>query len=624
MRHRLALIVTFAAALLGPVATANAVFVAGESIDGPSADIRSLGDLDVARDGGGAIAYVRRDGGVDHVFVSRLVSGAWQAPERVDVGLPGAAAQPVVAASDGGRVVVVYTSGGALFASVRADGAAAWSAPQLLAGWAVNPSVDMSINGTAYATFTSGGNVLAVRLERKATAFSGIDAPIDVDPPADAGNGAARSRVAISADATAVVVWGESGHVYARRLYRSSISTTPVDLSLPDLGVGHAGLGADLPWVAIEDDSSFAWIVFRQAFADGAGQTTHAIARRLRGSRLEGPVVLDPLGWGGQSAEGPQVAINGKGVGIATVGTTGGSALAGVIKDDILNGAIPIGGDRSPTQPAGAVTESGARAVGWINPGEGTVHGAIYDDNPAVRSVPFPTLDTVLSNNTFGLVDATAGFDMAADRTGDIAYAFIQGSGDSRRLVTSAFDRPPGSIFGHTSSRRWHNVYRDAVSWSSAPDLWGPITYTLYIDGKPLTLAGKPVQTTKPSLVLPAGSVPEGVHRWRVMATDRRGQSVTTVVKPLRIDTVAPRVKVKVDRSGRTVKVTAKVSDVLPPSGRASGVDSARIAFGDGAIIEHRSATHTYRRDGSFTIKVTGTDHAGNATVVERKLKVEG
>src|SRR3954466_12937808 len=101
MRRRLALIVTSIAAL-APAGAAHAAFFAGEPIDGPSADIRSVGDLDVARDGSGAGAYVRRDGGVDHVFVARLVNGAWQAPERVDAGIDASSSQPAVASSDGG------------------------------------------------------------------------------------------------------------------------------------------------------------------------------------------------------------------------------------------------------------------------------------------------------------------------------------------------------------------------------------------------------------------------------------------------------------------------------------------------------------------------------------------
>jgi hypothetical protein len=74
-------------------------FIPAEPIDGP---VTALGDLDVARDGTGAVAYVKPDGGVDHVFVSRLDGGAWQAPERLDVGLPGPGSQPVVAAATAG------------------------------------------------------------------------------------------------------------------------------------------------------------------------------------------------------------------------------------------------------------------------------------------------------------------------------------------------------------------------------------------------------------------------------------------------------------------------------------------------------------------------------------------
>src|SRR4051812_12885312 len=153
MRFRLATIATTLAALI-PAATAQAGFFGSEPIDGPNPDIQSLGDVDVARDGNGAAAYVKRDGGVDHIYVSRLVNGTWAAGERVDAGLDAASSQPVVAASDGGRLAVVFISGGQAFAAVRPAGAPAWTAPQQLAAGASNPSVDMSIHGNAYTTFT--------------------------------------------------------------------------------------------------------------------------------------------------------------------------------------------------------------------------------------------------------------------------------------------------------------------------------------------------------------------------------------------------------------------------------------------------------------------------------------
>ena len=114
MARRIALLAALAPLVLTAVAGAATPsrFFAGTPVDGPSADIQSLGDLDVARDGTGALAYVKRVAGIDHVFVSRLVNGAFQSPEQIDAGLAGAGSQPVVAASDGGRLVVAYVSGG--------------------------------------------------------------------------------------------------------------------------------------------------------------------------------------------------------------------------------------------------------------------------------------------------------------------------------------------------------------------------------------------------------------------------------------------------------------------------------------------------------------------------------
>jgi hypothetical protein len=620
MRRRLALIVTSLAALLTPVAGAQAAFFPAEPIDGPTPDIRSVSDLDVARDGSGAVAYVRRDGGVDHIFVSRLVSGAWQAPERVDVGLEAASSQAAVAASDGGRLAVVFISGGVAFSVVRPAGAPGWTAPQQLAIAASAPSVDMSINGVAYTTFTSNGDVRAARLDRGATTFTVIDQPLDINAAAEAGTGTNRSKVAIAADGTGVAVWGESGHVYARRLYNGSLSAAPVDLTLDSLD-GHAGGAATLPDVAIEDDSSFAWIAFRQAFANGTapGTTLRAIGRRLRGSRLEDPVPFDGVSWGADGVEVPRITLSGKGDGVATVGTTSGSAISGLIKDDVLNAGLPVGGGGAPAQPVGAIAETLARVVGWVNVSDGTAHGVFYDDKPNVRTVPPAGPDTVLSSPAFGPVDYTTGFEVAGNRTGDFSFVFIQGAADERRLVGAVYDRPPGAIFSYTSSKSWRSITKAPLSWSAPLDLWGPLTYGIWVDGKQVATT----QDTK--AVVPPGVAPEGVHNWRVVATDRHGQSVTTVVKPLKIDTVAPVPTMSIKRNQRVTTVTAKARDVLPPSGKASGVKFVRIDFGDGSgIMQTGKATHTYRRTGKFTIKVSATDGAGNVGVVTRDVRIGG
>lgn len=618
MRRRLAFIVTTIAAVAAVPSVANAGFYLGEPVDGPSADIRSVGDVDIARDGTGAVAYVRRDGGVDHIFVSRLANGVWQAPERVDAGLDASAATPAVAASDGGRLAVVFIAGGSAFAVVRQAGAPAWGAPQLLASGAADPSVDMSFNGAAYATYTVNGDVAAARMDRTATAFVGIPSALDAVPASVAGVGSARSRVAIAADGTGVAVWGESGHVFARRMYGTNPSSVYQDLTLADLD-GHAGGTADAPSVDIEDDSSFAWVVFRQQFNDGGAAKPRAIGVRLRGSRSDPPVAFDGLGWGGQGVEPPAVDLNGKGVGIATAGTTGGSALASVLKDDILNPARVLGGSGPPAQPIGAVAETTDRVVGWVSPADGTVHGVFYDDKAASRLIPGPGPDTALTSPDLGPVDPAAGFDVAGNRTGDFAFAFIQGSGDARRLVVAEYDRLPGAFRISTSSKLWRNVIKNPLAWGTALDLWGPLTYTVLIDGKPVAQT----QTTKATL--PVGALSEGLHTWRVTATDRRGQSVTTTVKPLKVDTIAPTVSFSVKRKQRVATVTAKPADVIPPSGNAAGIKYVRIDWGDGTGFEQaRKASHSYRRKGAFTVRVSATDRAGNVAVAERQIHIGG
>ena len=621
MRRRLAFIVTTIAVLAGtgPTRPAHAAFFTGEAIDGPSADVRAVGDVDIARDGTGAVAYVRRDGGVDHVFVSRLVGGAWQAPERVDGGIEAASSQPVVAASDGGRLAVVFISGGSAFAVVRQAGAPSWNQPQLVATGASDPSVDMSFNGAAYATYTLNGNdVAGARMDRTGVTFTGLNGPLDANPAVTAGAGTGRSRVAISADGTGVAVWGEDGHVYARRMFGTNPSTAVQDLNLPDLE-GHAGGAADAPSVDIEDDSSFAWVAFRQQFSDGGVLRPRAIGVRLRGSRTDAATAFDGIGWGGAGVDMPAVDINGKGQGVATVGTSDGTALSSVLKDDVLNPARAIGGSGSPTLPIGATAETTDRVVGFLGAGDASVQGVFYDDKASTRIVPGPGPVTPLSNPDFGATDATAGFDVAGDRTGDFAFAFIQGTGDARRLVVASYDRLPGAFRISTSSKLWRNVVRTPLAWGTALDLWGALNYTVMVDGKPVA------QTQATKATLPLGALSEGLHNWRVTATDRRGQTVTTAVKPLKVDTVAPTASFSVKRKRRVVNVTAKAADVVPPSGQAAGIKFVRIDWGDGSgYVLARTASHRYGRTGAFTIRVSATDRAGNVTVVERDIRIGG
>jgi hypothetical protein len=620
MRRRL--LVLSAAVLLGAAlapASASADvggFIPAEAIDGP---VTALGDLDLARDGTGAMAYVKPVGGVDHVFVSRLQDGAWQPPEQLDGNL-GVSAQPVVAAADGGRVAVAFISGGALFTSVKPASNQPYSPPQLLAAPAINPAIDLSINDVAYISFTvpnggGGGDVEVARKDRKATGFAVLPGALDIDPARQAGIGPGRSKIAVSADGVAIVVWGEAGLVFARRAFGTTLSAAPQDATVASLG-GAAGVTADVPDVDAQDDSSFAWVVFREVFADGAGSHARAVARKLVGSQFDPGVVVDGIGGfpSADSAGPPRIDINGRGEGYAA--SPGTSTVFGaVLKDRVFNPGVPIGtGFAGEALPVAATDENGDGLVAWQN-ADLTIHARAYTNVRASRAVQSPQPEAVLSG---GPTDAQDGLEASADRAGDIAVAVLQGPPGGRQLVVASFDRAPGA-FRPSSGTSFRNVAAAAtpLKWTQSFELWGPLTYAVEVDGR---IVG---QTNGQALAVPG--LRDGVHRWRVIATDRRGQVTATARRVLRQDGTPPRARVTVSgtrRRGRPVRVTVRPSDANPAGRPASGVGRITIAWGEKSFSTGRRATHRYGRSGRRTVRVTVRDRAGNAVVVSRAITI--
>src|SRR3954453_15349416 len=112
MRHLPAVLLLASGALLAPAAADGAI-LPGKAIDGPSAQIKAFGDVDVAPDGTGGIVYIKTDNGKDHVFVARYANGQFGTPARVDTD-PGIANKasvfPRIAASNGGKLVVTFLS----------------------------------------------------------------------------------------------------------------------------------------------------------------------------------------------------------------------------------------------------------------------------------------------------------------------------------------------------------------------------------------------------------------------------------------------------------------------------------------------------------------------------------
>jgi hypothetical protein len=619
MRRRLLVSTAVLAGLvLAPSAARADVgqFIPGEAIDG--AGIQRVGGIDVARDGTGALTYVKNVSGVDHVFTSRLVGGAWQPPEQLDAGLAGPSSQPVVAAADGGRLVYAFVTDGAVFTAVRGtDGPI--SAPSILAG-GTNPSIDLSINDVGFVSFTAGADVFVARKGVGTPAFTLLPTPLDVTPGAVAGQGAGRSKVAVAADGVGIVVWGEAGQVYARKVFELSVSAAPQNLTLPNLGPFAQSGPADEPDIDMEDDSSFAWAVFREPFADGAGGAGgRVIARRLLGSTFDPPVLADGLPTPSPAAAGdPRVAIDGRGEGYIAAASNNGVAIGNVIKDDKLAPAVPLGsGPAGATFPVPAVDENGDGAIAWQNP-DATIHVRQYTNVRASRVPQVPAPEVQWSNPAVGPTDASLGFDAAADRAGDIAAVWIQGSGAARTVVAGTFDRAPGAFRG-TSGASFRNVASPAtpLKWSQSFELWGPLTYSVVVDNRVVAT------TTQTSTAVPG--LLDGVHSWRVIATDRRGQQSATPTRTLRQDGTPPRATVRVTgtrRRGRPVRVTVRATDASRTGRRASGIGRVRITWGDGRHTDARRASHVYRRTGRLTLQVSVRDKAGNVVVVRRSLRI--
>jgi hypothetical protein len=621
MRLRTPIIPLTIAALLAVAGPADAAFFKAEAIDG-GAGIKRVGDFDVARDGSGAVTYIKND----HVFVSRIVSGVFQAPEQVDGGLAGTGSAPVVAASDGGRVVVAYVSGGQIFTAVRPAGAPAFTAPQQLSAGSA-PSVDMSINGVAYVSFTAPGasaaDVRAARLEAAGTSFAVLPSTLDINPAEDAGAGDGASEIAVSADGTAVVVFGEAGRVFGRRVFDTRVSAAPQDLTVDSLE-GHAGNtgSATDPHIDIEDDSSFAWVTFRQAFDDG---NQHTIARRLVGSQFEAPAQVDGLGFGGDQSASTTMEMNGRGEGLITTGSVAKGAFVSVLHDDTLFPAVHINpANNVAPVPVGDLAENNDGYVTWMqgtSPLDATVQAVFYDVALDKRTVPGPVQLTTLSNPDFGPVDVNGGLDMAVDRVGDAVAVFIQGVGEGRKLVYGGFDRLPG-IFTTSTTQRYRNLKRPTLAWAPSFDLWGPVTYRAEIDN---VVVGTTTTTRLPLTT----SLTDGVHPWKVIATDRHGQTNVTKAGLIKVDTTAPKLSFSVAgvrARGRTQTVRVRVSDPkapAPATSAGSGIARTVIDFGDGARAKSRQASHAYRNSGSFTVRVSATDKAGNVTVVRKSITLK-
>jgi hypothetical protein len=612
-------------------APSGAAVFPGDAVVGPAPAVRALGGLDLAPDGTGAIAFTMQDGGVDHAFVSRLVDGAWSAPERLDADLGAASSQPAVAAGDDGRLLVVFVNAGNVYAATRADAGAGWTRQTLWgAGGASDPAVDLSVNGKGYAVFAApgaGGHDVRVAHARDAGPWTVLAAPLDANPGNDAGTGAARAHVAASADGVGVVVWGEGGRVVARRVQGTRPSIVSVD-AIADLSVeGIPAAGADAPVVSTQDDDSFTGVAFRATFDVGGTLRSRAIFRRLRGSRFEAPVAVDAAPFAsGQGSAGPRIATVGTGQGLVVAGndTTNLTTALNLLFDVAPSTLLQVDTIVPSTAPAFAVPAAATARkmlVAWqlTPPGGAPEIRGRYRDGGDFEA------EQVLSRPEMGPTSAADGLLAAGDDSGNIAVAYVQDvPGQGRAIAVSTVDQPP-TRFGPKRIEGFQRTVRPLLAWGISREQWGRY-FRVTIDGVVAGVTGR--RSFRPRT--PLG---QGAHTWQVTALDRRGQQFVAKALSVKVDTVAPFATARLTGSrqaGAGLRLAVRAVDTSTGTARkaqgvaTAGVREILVDWGDGTTPTpiRSGAQHAYARAGRYVLRITVEDRAGNRTTLRQPLTI--
>jgi hypothetical protein len=527
--------------LAAAAAPARAAWFPGTVVDGPSAGIIEVDGLDLSMDGTGGVVYIRQDNGVNHVFVSQFFQGQFGPPQRVDPGLDGPSSSARIAASEDGRLAVVFVNGGSLYAVVASDKTQPFTQPAMVAQGSqgapiINPTLDMSVHGAAYVAYVTtpgsgGGDIHVARLADTGQSFSVFPGTLDQDASHQAGTGNGRPSVAVAADGTAIVAWGEAGGVLMRRVDRDSFSTSFIGASDSPLD-GHTPGQADSPDVALEDDSSYGEVVLRQDFDNGNGvPVSRLIARHLVAGDLGAAEAIDGLDFPAvEGAMNPQLGMDLRGRGLAAGSRMSSlTPTAALLRNDSFApggvlGSLNNGGVDPQTVAAAGQNTTGV--IAWMQAPTPAPAGVVVAGRFSVNNTYEDEVQ--LSPGEFGPVPANGGLFAASSRVGDSIVAFAQGPPNDRRVVASVYARFPGHATPHTS--RVVHTKQPLLRWLPATSIFGLPTYTVYMDGKQ-------IGQTQGTTLRPPNPLSEGKHNWRVDTSDAHGQKRPGRNRGLRVKT---------------------------------------------------------------------------------------
>jgi hypothetical protein len=591
-------------------------------IDGPSAAITGLGGLSIARDGTGGLVYTKLVSGIQHVFVSALVGGQFGSPVEVDAGLAGASSQPVIAAGNGGVLLIGFINGGQLYVVDRASTTGPFGAPAALAAGASNPSLEMTNFGKGYLAFTvadgSGHDVRAAYYDNGAWSLEG--AALNDTPADDAGTGSGAPAVAAAGDGVAIVAWGEEGHIFTRKVWGTAPSVIDEQADVASLsGCGELSVGE--PSVSAGGDSSYADVAFQETVSCAGAEQSRVLVNRLRGSEYDGIDPADGLSTpGAESAEDPDVAMTEYGQGFVTAaGQQTNAVMAMELGNNGAYGSVLQVNSlaaTAPSYPVPGIAGLFSTLVAWQQ-----TPGTTGPSEIRVRYEPRASTlgpEQVLSSPAEGATNAALGLAAGGDAGGDAAVAWVQGSGAGTQIVVDQLYQPPGAATVSKTTSYTRSA-QPVLSWTPTSGRWGPITYTVTLDGAQIG------QTQGSSLRVPS-ALRAGSNTWFVTASNPAGLTAGSRVGRIFVDTVPPVVKVTESgprRAGSNEILRVSYRDPAP----ASGVATVTIRWGDRTTTHVKLGTHrvahAYRRPGRYTITVTVVDRAGNQTKVARHVTIQ-
>jgi PKD domain len=626
---------------------AHAVILPATTIDGPSEDIVGFGGVAMAEDGTGGLVYLRRVGGVAHVFVSRYIEGRWLAPIRVDTEQPFAASWPRIGAADGGELIVVWATpfategelpvdelvGATLSSGSSAFGPAIVIDPNIGDGTGTSPDVAVSSTGQADVVYRVVNRALqnVIPLLRPSDVIEDVRAAhyagqrwsrlgainrnsgVSMRPPTAAN----APQIAIGPTGNGVVVWQEPDVEGVARIWARRLFGTTLDFVLPvsTASVNGAPIDddADAPSVAISKLGQ-AEVAYRQDVGPGSPLAGPRIflntlpdGESADGSRFLGAAVVDAEVSGGAAAQigAPSIDIDEK-QDMRLVYDSNGTPRMIEGNGRGLSAALSLG-------PPFAGAEQAAASV--MNPTGGGVSAwpsADPQGDPAVsvlENFPGGAAQTALVSGGAG--GEVAELAVGRSGLGDGLVGFRQGPLGNAAIVAAQATAPPVQ-FILTAPQGWVKPSAASVAWLPATSADGPLSYRVVLDGQPQ--AG-PAGNLK--MRLDARGLGSGVHRVQVLATDIDGQQTLSSPATLRVDGTPPTVKVV--RKARALAVSVQIRD--PDSGVAKAAIS--VSFGDGHRVAKRArVSHRYASPGVYTIVAHVRDRVGNQAIVRRLVTV--